>query len=108
MKPELKISKKSKSRHPHHEAPSATPERRFRTMPIGPKERVMISKYFDHCLTVIQNHGPGKISVEDSHLDGVELKPGKLLVTAAGGHLVVVSKDKNAALIELEFIPTFK
>jgi hypothetical protein len=108
MKTKSKISKKSKNERPHQKAPSTTRERKFWTMRVEPMERIMISKYLDRCLMVIQNHGPGKISVDNGNLDRVELMPGKLLVTAAGGQIDVESKDENSALIECEFTPTVK
>jgi hypothetical protein len=77
-------------------------------MRVEANERIMIAENVSPCLMVVKNHGPGEVKIEPGYGDPVELLPGQLRLVRTFERICIEGRDKNSALIEVEFMPTAK
>ena len=71
-------------------------------------ERITIAENISPCLMVVKNHGPGEVKIETGYGDPMELLSSQLRLVRTFGRICVEGRDKNSALLEVEFMPIAK
>jgi hypothetical protein len=87
----------------------ATCPRKFWTMRIVPKERQCVGENLGTGLMVLQNHGPGKVTIHtDNHNTQVDLCTGQVQLLHVWYNLHIESSEDKFADVEFQYTPTSK